>query len=106
MVGLGGVQRLPLPQADFRIGVQGHGAVRQQDELILKVHLVPGQAGDLRPAQALQPRQPENGPLRAAGVMGQQPFHGGFVRPLKVIAHLSDLPSPAEPGVNCRRGGC
>lgn len=92
-----GVQAMALPEAVLRGGGQRDGPIRKGQGIVLKLHLIPGEGGDLLPAQALQPRQTENGPFRAVREPSQYPLHSRRVRPFECISHSGTSPSP--PGV-------
>ena len=92
-----GVQAMALPEAVLCGGGQRDGPIRKGQGIVLKLHLIPGEGGDLLPAQALQPRQTENGPFRAVREPSQYPLHGRRVRPFECIPHSGTSPSP--PGV-------
>ena len=92
-----GIQTMALPKAVLRGGGQRDGPIRKGQGIVLKLHLIPGEGGDLLPAQALQPRQTENGPFRAVWKPCQHSLHGCRVRPLERIPHSGTSPSP--PGV-------
>ena len=47
-----GVQAMALPEAVLRGGGQRDGPIRKDQGIVLKLHLIPGEGGDLLPAQA------------------------------------------------------
>ena len=98
--GVPGTLRLPA-QAVLGLRLQRDGPVRQPELMGGKVHIVPGQALDLLPGQALPPGQAEDQPRRRLRLLRQKPGHGPGVRPSHgCFAHV-----PSPPGQGGARSG-
>ena len=79
-VGQLAVPGIALPQAVRHGGLQGDGAIREQEAAAVQVHLIPGEFVQLLAAQALLPRKAEDDALRAVRVTGEDAEHSRFVR--------------------------
>ena len=79
-VGQLAIPDVALPEAVRHGGLQGDGAVREQDAAAVQVHLIPGEFVQFLAAQALLPRKAEDDALRAVRVTGEDAEHSRFVR--------------------------
>ncbi len=79
-VGQLAIPGVALPQAVRHGGLQGDGAVREQDAAAVQVHLIPGEFVQFLAAQALLPRKAEDDALGAVWVSGEDAEHSRFVR--------------------------
>jgi hypothetical protein len=80
MVGQLAIPGIALPEAVRHGGLQGDGAVREQDAAAVQIHLIPSEFVQFLAAQALLPRKAEDDSLRAVWVSGEDAEHSRFVR--------------------------